>query len=95
MILKVCVYYCNLPNVEIAQNLKSWLRAAIDTPILLELKKVHPELNFAAKHISGIELREYELLMVTAGKDAQEMGLTPVEWDDVVWSRLNRRQQET
>jgi len=97
--LKVLVYYCNLPNLEQANRLLPMLRCAIDTPIFKHLMKKYDQnrsfdVSSLAIKIIDENLYPYLQRMVVLDiEDAFNNNILPVQYDDVMWRRLNREQE--
>jgi hypothetical protein len=87
--LKVIVYYCHLPQASVAAKLIPRLYSPIDTPIMLYLKrKYHVGKGlFSLSHVNKDAYRELQSLL---NKEAEEVGLSGVEYDDILWRRLSR-----
>ena len=91
--LKVCVYYCQLPDKETSQRVKGFLHAGIDTKILEELKKDECS-DIKANTIQEISPEEYRRLqqrvegLISTKKEFE--GFCPVVWDNVMWWGLNK-----
>ncbi|MCL5745571.1 MAG: hypothetical protein M1541_16875 [Acidobacteria bacterium] len=79
---KVYVYYCGLPSAEIANRLIPLLHAALDT-------KMMEHLGVSASLLE-IDRRAYADLQARAVRAIGDSGIHPVQYDDVIWRRLNR-----
>jgi hypothetical protein len=91
---KVYVYYCHLPSCDSAGRLMPLLHGAVDTPILRNLKARYSESGIAAKTIEAVEEREYaalQALVVRHIRDEFHDLILPVQYDDIMWHRLNRQ----
>ncbi|MBF8703965.1 hypothetical protein [Pseudomonas putida] len=91
--VKVYVHYSNLPNSNAAATLLPFLRGAIDNPIMEFLKTKYPLAGIKAKTIEALGMAEYETLQRLIAKHIQEEfqgKILPVQYDDVMWHRLNR-----
>ena len=92
--LKVFVYYCQLPDPETAKRTIRWLNAAIDTKMLGHLKKRQDTaLPVRATAIGKIDVRTYATLQGLVRRDIDHSfsgRILPVQWDDIMWRRLNR-----
>jgi len=97
--LKVYVYYCNMPSPTKAEVLTPWLNGAIDTHILsylyrkledIEGKPYPPHYSWTMKVINR---DDYDLLQKVIRQDIRDSfdgNITPVQYDDIMWRRLNR-----
>jgi len=97
--LKVCVYYCKMPNPEKAESLTPRLNGVIDTPILRHLfkrlediygKPSPPHYLWTIKMISK---EDYDLLQKALRQDIRDSfndKISPVQYDDIMGRRLNR-----
>ncbi len=96
VVLKVFVHYCNLPSPEAAEKIKKWLNAAVDTKMMKHLKDMPntEASSIAATSIEQVSENTYTILQKLVWSDINKTfaGLIlPVEWDDIMWRRLNRR----
>jgi len=97
--LKVYVYYCKMPSLERAADLTPWLNGALDTRILRYLyrklediyrKAYPPHYSWTIKLINK---EDYELLQKVIRQDIRDSfddKISPVQYDDILWRRLNR-----
>jgi hypothetical protein len=97
--LKVYVYYCKMPSQATADSLMPRLNGVIDTPILRHLfKKLEDNYgkSFPPHYLWTIKIidkENYELLQKLIRQDIRdsfEDDLAPVQYDDIMWRRLNR-----
>lgn len=89
--IKVYVYYCGEPTQEIAQRVVPLLHGAIDTPILMHLKKRTGAISItSATTIKGIDSRVYQDLQSRILSESHSASLHPVQFEDVLWRQLNR-----
>lgn len=88
--VKVYVHYCGYPTAEKAEKLSKMLHGAIDNPILNHLKSKYPERHISAKSLGDINDHMYWVLQQLIKLESQGENMSPVEWDDVIWSELNR-----
>ncbi len=79
---KVYVYYCGLPSAEIANRLIPLLHTALDT-------KMMEHLGVSAT-LLDIDRRAYADLQARVVRAIGDSGIHPVQYDDVIWRRLNR-----
>ncbi len=82
---KVYVYYCNQPSPETAQRLIPMLHSALDTPMMLLL-------NPAQTTIQQVDRDQYKSLQaqVQVASKLVGSGIHPVQYDDVMWRRIQR-----
>jgi hypothetical protein len=85
---KVYVYYSGQPSTEIAGNLLPMLHCALDTPMMLLL-------DSAKATIQEVDREHYERLQALVASKIAELGIHPVQYDDVMWRRLQRRQRRS
>jgi hypothetical protein len=93
IVLKVYVYYCHYPNDNAAAKLLPLLHAGIDTLMMRDLKKRYPLENIIAETIEAVDELEYAVLQRLVNQhieDEFENLITPVQWDDIMWYRVNR-----
>jgi len=89
--IKVYVYYCARPTQEIAQRVVPLLHGAIDTPILMHLKKCKGAISITnATTIKEIDSRIYQDLQSTILSESLSANLHPVQFEDLLWRQLNR-----
>jgi len=99
LVLKVYVYYCEMPSPAKAASLIPRLNGAIDTPILRHLfKKL--ESNYRESFpphylwtIKMIDKEDYDLLQKIIRQDIRDSfkdKLSPVQYDDIMGRRLDR-----
>ena len=92
--VKVYVHYCHLPSKEAAISLLPFLHGAVDTPIMNNIKSKYPDAGVRSKTIESVGKPEYALLQKLVSKHIQDefnMEISPVQYDDIMWHRLNRR----
>ena len=90
---KVYVYYCHLPDCESNAMLLPMLHAALDNLMMKKLKEKYPKENIKAQTISDVDKFEYVALqkLVTRHiEDDYKNMILPVQYDDIMWHRLNR-----
>jgi hypothetical protein len=93
IVLKVYVYYCGYPNNDAAAKLFPLLHAGIDTVMMKNLKENHPQKNIKARTIEAVDKPEYmslQKLVKMQIEDKFDDQIFPVQWDDIMWYRLNR-----
>lgn len=91
---KVWFHYCKMPDHQTAQRVTPYLHGAIDTPILRRLKGEFPEHGVEATTIARINEIDYRCLQGLAQRDRMKnypRASLMVEYDDLVWSDLSRR----
>jgi len=90
---KVYVYYCGLPTSESVKILIPLLHGAVDTPMLEYLKAKVTSSSISARTIAQVGKKEYEVLQELIAKDINDSfggSIFPVQYDDIMWHRLNR-----
>jgi hypothetical protein len=80
---KVYVYYCGQPSAEIAQILVPMLHCALDTPMMTMI-------DAASGTIQEVDREGYERLQTCVISKVTGQGIDPVQYDDVMWRRLQR-----
>lgn len=85
--IKVYAYYCVQPNPRLAP----FLHGAIDTPLLQHLSRSAPSAAFRAKTIKDINDAEYQSLQLLVRAESQRCKVHPVQYDDIMFRRLNRK----
>ena len=93
IVMKVYVHYCYLPNAQVADRLRPLLHGAVDTPIMKYLKGDYPDANIGATTVEQINERTYRSLQELIARDIQRSfhdKILPVQYDDIMWQRLNR-----
>ena len=89
--IKVYVYYCSQPTAEIAQRMVPLLNGAVDVPIMESLKKSkYATAKIQATTIGKVDEAAYLALQSVVLAESRGLGLHPVQYDDVMWRRLNR-----
>jgi len=93
--LKVCVYYCQLPNPDRAAELLPLLHAPLDTAIVNHLLEEGTITGLDGVWSLGDVTRpiyaelqhrvDDDILLHTQGN------ILPVEWDDIRWRELNNK----
>ena len=90
---KVYTYYCQLPDCKSAVKLLPVLHAAVDTQMMKNLIKEYPKENISAVTIEAISKSEYLILQKLVTKHIEDKFnklILPVQYDDIIWYRLNR-----
>jgi hypothetical protein len=96
--LKVYVYYCKMPSPARAEFLIPRLNGTIGTRILRHLFKKLKDIygESYAPHLRTIKMinkEDYDLLQKVIRQDIRDsLGdtVSPVQYDDIMWRRLNR-----
>jgi len=96
--LKVYVYYCKMPDPAKADALIPMLNGAIDTQLLRYLcTKVEDIYGKSySRQFGTIEMlgnEDYDLLQKVIRQDIRDSfdgDILPVQYDDIMWRRLNR-----
>ena len=95
VVLKVVVYYCHWPNPEKAKGLTEWLHAAVDNKMMKFLKEKYPEYfpnwpSIVEDVDENMYLSLQELVRLFI-KDEHDGKILPVQFDDIYWNILNRK----
>jgi hypothetical protein len=93
---KVYVYYCAQPSPETARTLVPMLYGAVDTQMMQHLSSRFPGAGIRSKTIEQVDRDEYQRLQALLIKEiAQDFDseIHPVQYDDIMWRRLNRPTQ--
>ena len=94
--LQVFVHYCHLPSPEVADGIKKWLNSAVDTKMMRYLKE-QPYVgasSIRATTIEQVDENTYAMLqrLVCSDINGKFAGsILPVEWDDIMWRKLNKK----
>lgn len=92
VVLKVAVYYCNLPEYERSKELSKWLDAAVDTKMMAELRKHYPLDGKPWPHTIGdVDRQKYEKIQKIVKRfirEVHEDSISPVQFDDYYWRKL-------
>jgi hypothetical protein len=92
--VKVYVYCCAQPTAEIAQRILPFLNGAVDVPIMNSLKKSkYATVKIQATTIKEVDESAYEALQVVVFAESRVLGLHPVQFDDAMWRKLNRKRK--
>jgi len=98
VVLKVAVYYCHLPDCEKSQQISEWLNAAVDTKMMGMLKSYYPsDIVSWPKTIEQVDDPAYKSIQAIVRKfilERHKGGITPVQFDDIYWRKLNRKPSE-
>jgi hypothetical protein len=81
---KVYVYCCAQPSTEAAQRLVAMLHAALDTDMMHNLCRKSPP------SLYEVDRPEYQRLQALVIDAIAKFGIYPVEYDDLMWRRLQR-----
>lgn len=93
IVLKVYVYYSHLPTCQEATRLTDILHGAVDTPILNQLRDRYRGSGVSASTIEQIDERDYKKLQRLIKRHIKDEfcgAILPVQYDDIMWFRLNR-----
>jgi len=94
VVLKVAIYYCHLPECEKSAQLSRWLNAAVDTKIMGMLgKHYRGDIVPWPMRIESVDRQGYiniqDLVRRFIGTKHED-SITPVQFDDYYWYKLNR-----
>jgi len=94
VVLKVVVYYCQLPEPAKAQTMTKSLNAAVDTKMMAFLRKHYPnELERWPRTVKEVDKTDYDEIQRIVRKFIREKyrnKILPVQFDDIFWKELNR-----
>ena len=94
--IKVYVYYCSQPTPVIAERLLPLLHGAIDVKIMNHLKKSTGEgATIRATTIKEVDEHGYQVLQSLVLAGSLSWKVHPVQYDDILWRRLNRDPKKT
>ena len=95
IVLKVCFYYCRLPDEKTATKIIPWLNTPIDTALLSDIKKRFQTDELAkTQSIKHIDREKYCLLQKFVRADIKKSldeRLKPVMYDDIKWRKLHKK----
>ncbi len=91
--LKVYVYYCQVPDPETAQRTTKRLHAAIDTEMLKYLKKYDKTIPASEAKVDKDTYGTLQKLVCEDIRDCFGNRITPVQWDDIMWRKLNSKDE--
>lgn len=95
IVLKVCIYYCEIPGKNKSKIIAKLLNSPIDTPILEYIKnKYKKEENINAKSINEIEEETYKKIQKLIRHEIKREYygiILPVQWDDMKWRELQNK----
>jgi hypothetical protein len=91
--LKVYVYYCQLPDPKTAQRTAKLLHAAIDTEMLKYLKKYDKTMPASEAKVDKDTYGTLQKLVCKDIRDCFSNRITPVQWDDIMWRKLNSKDE--
>ncbi len=89
--IKVYVYHCAQPNAEVAERLVPFLHGAVDTPLLEYLLKPVCTTTIRPKTIKEVDEKAYHYLQSLVHAKSQACKVHPVQYDDIMWRRLTRK----
>jgi len=90
---KVYVYYCARPSLEAAEKLIPMLHGGLDTAMINDLKRRYPSKGIRAKSVVSVNQHEHNRLQELVVEDIRsqfDSQIHPVQWDDIMFRRLNR-----
>jgi hypothetical protein len=96
VVLKVTIYYCQLPNIQKAQKIIEWLNAAVDTKMMAFLKRLYrDETKGWPKTVKKVDKSTYtgiQRVVEKFIKDHYNNKIRAVHFDDIYWKELNRKE---
>jgi len=96
IVMKVYVYYSQLPTKSAADLLRPWLHAGVDTPMMKYLNDKFPSDTVSSQTVEQIDKKAYEKLQILVQRDISKSfngEIFPVQFDDVMWNKLNRNER--
>ncbi len=93
VVAKVYVYYCGQPSCATAPVLLPMLHGALDNKMVRRLREQFPKARITAKSLTEVNKAEYEKLQSVVAQeieDAFDAEICRVQYDDIVFRRLNR-----
>lgn len=94
IVLKVCIYYCELPGKNKSKIIAELLNSPIDTPILEYVKNKYQDKEVKAKSIKGINKIKYEKIQKLIRDEIDKeynSEILAVQWDDIKWRELQKK----
>ena len=98
VVMKVAVYYAQLPDCRKAQELTKWLNAAVDTRMMAYLNKYlnekHPQKSKLPKTVEKVKKKEHTYIQDVVRdfiKEKHQNKIYPAQFDDIYWRWLNRK----
>jgi len=91
---KVYVYYCAMPSPDVAGTLVPLLHGPLDNQIIKHLIERFPSAGIRSGTLQDVDRTKYEILQSLVSKEiAEDFGsaIWPVQYDDVMFRRLNRQ----
>lgn len=98
VVLKVAIYYCHLPNCVRAKEISRWLNPAVDTKMMLFLRKYIEQRNGSVdiswprtvKNVNETAYRRVQDGVRKFIEDEHSGKILPIQFDDIYWNKLNR-----
>jgi len=93
IVMKVYVYYSQLPTKSAADRLIPWLHAGVDTPMMKYLNDRFPSDAVPSQTVEQVDEKTYDRIQKLVQRDISESfngEIVPVQFDDVKWNELNR-----
>jgi hypothetical protein len=90
---KVYVRYCAKPSPDIARTLAPMLRGALDNQIIKHLIARFPCAGITSESLEDVDRGKYDKLQALVNQQILEdfcSAIDPVEYDDIMFRRLNR-----
>jgi len=91
--MKVIVSYCHLPEFSVASRIKPHLHCAVDTKIMLELKRDY-HFGKGLFTLSQVKKRHYDEFQNCLNSEAKKANRSAVDYDDILWRKLNRERNQ-
>jgi hypothetical protein len=90
---KVYVHYCAMPSPDVASIVLPLLHGALDNQIIEHLITKFPGAEIKLKKLEDVDREKYEKLQSLVGTEIREdfgSGIYTVQYDDIMFRRLNR-----
>ena len=90
---KVYVHYCAKPSPDVALTLAPMLHGALDNQIIKHLIARFPCAGISSENLEDVDREKYDKLQSLLHKEILEnfySAIHPVEYDDIMFRRLNR-----
>ena len=95
--LKASIYYAHLPDCRTAEKISLWLNAAVDNKMMAMLREYRPcyykKWPEAIEEVKNKDIYDnLQQLVREYIKEKHHDKITPVQFDDIYWRKLNRKE---
>ena len=101
VVMKVVIYYSQLPECQRSETILPWLNPAVDNKMMKMLKRHFKENNRclienispwpnSLKKICERKYQEIQKLVREFIKEKHDNKILPIQFDDIYWNQLNR-----